>query len=95
MTGMQFRQVAKAEVPSNKRMVLGKYQRFFSELMDLNPTMTACVEMESKKAGYNATNELRKMSKKAGLILGWSHNANYTKFYYWLERPKAAMRRVA
>jgi hypothetical protein len=67
-------------------MVLGKYQRFFSELMDLKASMTACVEMESRKAGYNATNELRKMAKKENLILGWSHNELYTEFYYWLER---------
>jgi hypothetical protein len=89
MIGLEFTKVAKAAVPDNKRMVLGKYQRFFKELMFLPSSVTACVEMQCKKDGYNATNELRKMSKKEGLILGWSHNATYTKFYYWLERPKA------
>lgn len=96
MTGLEFKRVPKSSVPQNKRMVLGKYQRFFDELMDMAPSMTARVEMQRKEDGYNATNELRKIAKKEGVILGWSRNLEHTEFYYWVERPKpAAVRRTA
>jgi predicted amidohydrolase YtcJ len=96
MTGIDFKRVAKANVPQNKRMVRGKYQRFLDELMDLSPGVTACVEMQCKKDGYNATTELRRLAKKEGVDLGWSRNLDHTEFYYWVERPKAQpIRRTA
>lgn len=83
------------DVPQNKRMILGKYRRLFEEMLDLKPSMSVCIEMD-KRSGYNATNELRKMAKAEGMILGWSRNLDHSAFYYWLERPKPAqVRRTA
>jgi len=92
---IKFSRVRKEDVPSAKRFQRGKYSRFFEELMDMAPGLTACISVDSRGEGHLATQALNKIAKQEGLELGWSRNREATAFYYWLERPKAQIKRIA
>lgn len=87
-SGFTCKVIDRTDVPKNSRSSLGKYARLYDELCELPPAHSFAIEVASKLEGYYITQELRRIAKAEGLVLGWSRNRLHTEFFYWLDRPK-------